>query len=200
MARKAKLKTIQEDAKPPQSREQIFADHFPRIVEAKKEADRQTEKSRKANSSYRSMLKAYKTAGGDVDSMVAGLALSKLEPEEIDRQFRETNWTLKMMGIPVGTQLGLFDDGKSVATHLEDAKLKANGTHNGNGHAKIVTRDQLRGAKAKGRIAGKAGKFPTDNPHEDGSPLFLAWAAGWQIEQEKLAFDLGKRPENRPAA
>jgi hypothetical protein len=176
MARKAKNGDATTgaplDALTPDDR---FGKHFPGIRAAKLEADKKAEESRAANSVYRGLLKAFKKEGGNADMLVETLRLMKREPDEIDRDFRDLNAYLKLAGVPVGTQLGLFD-ARTVATAAEDEVFKV-------GPVERRSEKALHAIERDGFDAGKAGKNRSTNPYDDGSPEFLRWGAGWDRGQ-----------------
>ena len=130
----------------------------------------------------RAALKRYKAEGVNIDMVREALKLRKRDPADVSKDFRDLNRMLVLMELPVGTQLGLFE-GVTVATAIENRQRAA---------AKpISTSDTIAAASEAGMKAGVAAKNRTDNPHEDGSPEFLAWDANWIAGQRQHAAKLG---------
>lgn len=72
-----------------------------------------------AQGSYRSALKRAKGMGIDPAFITWYLRQKKRDVSEIDRETAARNRIARIMGLPIGTQLGMFDDGRSVADHAE---------------------------------------------------------------------------------
>lgn len=187
MARKLKKDTDPQDEQlSNMTLEEKWEKHFPTIRAAKIELDAKQDEAKKANSVYRGLLKAAKKEGLNVDMLCEALRIQKRDPTEVDKDFRDLNAYLMLMGVPVGTQLGLFD-GKSIATAVEDEKLKASGLERRTDKGMVAI-------EADGYDAGTSGKNANANPYEDGAPEFLRWHKGWNDGQAKLAEGLGETP------
>lgn len=191
MARRAKKETVEADeqriAMTPEER---FQKHYPAIRVAKLELDEQQDIAKKANSVYRGRLKAFKKDGGNIEMLCEALRLQKREVDEIDRDFRDLNAYLKLMDIPVGTQLGLFADGQSIASAIDADRIGKRDNDEFETRP-ITTERALRDAKSAGFDAGSDGKSADTNPHEEGTPESLAWAGGYRDAQTALAKTLG---------
>jgi hypothetical protein len=197
MARKAKAETVKKDQEPARSAEEIFKDHYPQILLAKVEAEKKDEDARKARGGYRATLKAFKKAGGNVEALTYALGLRHCDPDEITRLWTGINGYARLMNLPIGTQLGLFGEGESIATQIENEKLGAAGAKDKG--PERATDKTLTACRKDGAKASAAGKFATENPHEDGTPAFLAWAGGFRDDTEKRALAMGASHSNGSA-
>lgn len=106
--------------------------------------------------------KDFKKAGGEKSDYDWYLEARRREPEDIDNETRRRNRIAKFMNLPIGTQLGLLDDGDSVASAIEKSA------------------DKPKFEDDSGYRAAFDGKSDFDNPFEDGSPAFLKWSADFQ--------------------
>lgn len=210
MAKKATKANIDSDQQTQgMTAQERFDAYVPDIKDARAEFERKKAVADAANSVYRNRLKRYKKAGGDVEALIEGFRLQKLEPDEASRYLANVNWTLVALGVPVGHQLGLFPSGETVASRVDTAKIKeqgngkTNGAANGNGHAKVVTtKATIAAAKALGKKDAAAGKVG-QSPYELNSPEDLAWTAAWKAEtavRVGKTLGRGKGPARRPRA
>lgn len=161
------------------------------------DADGETETAKRAydskKSSYRAKVKiAAKKSGYSVDSITKLVAFKKRDPQEITREFDELNRIMRLMKLPVGTQLGLDLGGKSIATAIEDDKQAE--------AEELSALDQK--AVDDGYAAGEAGVPDTKNPYEEGTPRHELWATYWgKAQHAKLATigrGKGAKAEARP--
>lgn len=200
VAKKAKRSTIEaEQRNEAMTPEERWAQHFPGIKAAKLELERQQALTTKANSAFRNALKSYKKQGGDVDALIEALRLQKMDPDEASRYMANINWTLVALGAPVGTQLGLFPSGETVAARVDANAIKANGAANGNGHARIAsTKATIAAAKALGKKDAGAGKIG-ESPYERNSPEDMAWTSAWKTGMAgRIKTGLGRGKGKRP--
>lgn len=127
---------------------------------------------------YRSLCKAAKTDGVDIDQLLRVLKASKQDNDK--RQSDLANYVryARLMNVPLGTQFDLFggDVPQQVATD--------NAKHN---------------AKRAGEAAGRRGEHRHDaNPHDPASELFVAFDAGWMKAQTGMVNDLAPKPSAKP--
>lgn len=169
----------------PNDPKKVFDEHFPQIRAAKVDLEAKQAEAKALNGTYRNLLKAYKKAGGDPDALTTAMALGKKEPADIDREFRNLNAALLWIGVEVGTQLGLFDSGKSVAAAVEDEQI-------------IPADKSLAKCEADGYVAGKS-ESVIENPFEDGSPAFARWQTGFAKAHDELVAAVSKKPRNGAA-
>ena len=124
----------------------------------------------------REKLKAKKEAAKEAGVTLADVAwfirAKDRDVRDIDAETRRRNRLAKIMNMPLGTQLGLFEDGKTVASKIEDDKIAGAPRPS----ASIPALAELRAAREAGDKAGREGK--SDNPHPEGSPLGLNWEEG----------------------
>lgn len=122
-----------------------------------------------AMGTYRAALKEAKKAGVSTQAISWYQATRNRDPEEVDRETRERNRLARVMGLPIGTQLGLFDDGGTVAGAVDQAKIAA----------EQAGEKQPGDAFNEGLLAGKDGKALSTNPFEEGTPSFDDFERGW---------------------
>lgn len=126
---------------------------------------------RLAREKLKAKKEAAKEAGVTLSDVTWFMRAKDRDVRDIDAETRRRNRLAKIMNLPLGTQLGLFEDGKSVASKIEDDKIAATAAR-----AKIPTLADLQAARDAGDRAGREGK--SDNPHPEGSPLALNWEEG----------------------
>lgn len=126
---------------------------------------------RLAREKLKAKKEAAKEAGVTLSDVTWFMRAKDRDVRDIDAETRRRNRLAKIMNLPLGTQLGLFEDGKSVASKIEDDKIAATAAR-----AKIPTLADLQAAREAGDKAGREGK--SDNPHPEGSPLGLNWEEG----------------------
>lgn len=107
------------------------------------------------------------------------------EPSEIDAETRERTRIAQFFGMPIGSQLGLDLDGKSVAEKLET------------GEQPIDAMSSTERAHAMGYAVGKAAGDP-QHDFDEGSPEELAYTAGWRQGQDENAGRIGQKPMPAP--
>jgi hypothetical protein len=136
-----------------------------------------------AQGAYRAALKKWQERG--VDEVAWFLKTRKRDVQDVEAEIRRRNRILRAMSFPLGAQLGMFDDGESVATKIENDKAAAGG----NGAPTITTQAMLDEAHAAGTDAGRRGYGADVNPHQrdDGSPRQLAWEAARVAAMVELA-------------
>lgn len=117
----------------------------------------------------------FEKAGGDKGDYDFYIKTRLRDPEEVDRETARRNKLLLFMGFPVGTQLGMFDDGESVATKSENATKG------------IVSPDDLAFAREEGIGAGLKGEPKDSCPYDEGSPQEIHWSDGWANGLEQRA-------------
>lgn len=125
--------------------------------------------------------------------LIAVMNDQKRELGDVERDLRDRNAYYQFIGLPVGTQLGLSLDGKSIATKIEDDAASKT-------HTAMATTSTIDTAKKAGRTAGEHGVDASANPYEDGSPEFLAWAAAYRDQQSQEAMRLDGGKENSAEA
>lgn len=122
--------------------------------------------------SRKALLKDLQKFDVSRDDALWYLSSRKRDVEEIDRETRARNRIAKLMQLPIGAQLGMFDDGDSVAKVIDSAD-----------------------PEQMGYDAALAGKTSDDNPHDDGSPAFLKWNVGFN-----RGIEAGVKAAIKPAA
>lgn len=145
-----------------------------RVAHTSLEAARKEMQS--ANGVYRQILKDAKKAGVTGEDIIWWIGAVERDPADIDAETKRRNRLAQVMGLPIGTQLGMFDDGTTVATAVDQAKLPK-----ANGGAHPVEEAGL--TPEMGYVAGKAGKPATTNPHPKGEKSHELWHSGWERGQ-----------------
>lgn len=152
--------------------DETIRDFCVRARVAHTELDRTRKEMQSTNGVYRQILKDAKKAGVAGEDIIWYIAAVERDPAEIDAETKRRNRLAQVMGLPIGTQLGMFDDGTTVATAVDQAKLPKVK----NGGAPV---EEAGLTPEMGYVAGKAGKPAADNPHPEGSPSHDLWASGW---------------------
>lgn len=212
MARKAKAATVAADTAPKKTPKEAFEYHYPICVAAKLEQEKAAKAASAANSAFRNAVKAAKRDGIHSDALVQVLALRKEEPDDVTLRFRSINSYARWANLPIGAQLGLFDDGETVGKKVDDDKLGAAGV-NGNGadgkpgddfdKPTMSTEARIARAKTQGFDDGSEGKT-ANNAWPEGSPEALAYTAEYMRAQEVIASKMGPKrgrgADSRPSA
>lgn len=137
----------------------------------------------KSQGEYRAALKAAKSDGVDPGVITWYLRTKKRELQEVDFETRQRNRVAIVMKLPIGVQLGLFDNGKTVASIVDGEAIATNGkaAKKTRSSAKTIAAAKLAGSKA-----GSAGEN-MEHDFEDGSPEALAFESAWKDAQQALA-------------
>ena len=120
-----------------------------------------------ANNAYRACLKDAKAEG--VEELAWLMKARKLEPDDIDRQTRMRNRLARVAKLPIGTQLGIFDEAPAAAG---GAKASAKVTVAGQ-----VDMDLLHSTYEAGKVAAGLDKHKNPHPPEAGE-VRDAWQRG----------------------
>lgn len=122
--------------------------------------------AKKAQASYRAELKASRAMGVEPADITWGLAILKRDVEDVNREIRGRNEMARALGIPISEQLGLFADGETVATKVDQDKIAAGGEID---------------AEEAGYQAARAGKTMAANPYDFTSDAenFDKFEKGW---------------------
>jgi ribosome modulation factor len=185
MARKLRAPRASNDATPPAAKakgaapssnvsDATIIEFTNKAIKAHSEFEEKRGEAKKAQASYRAVLKDAKKAGVDQDSIVWLINARKREPEDIDRETRNRNRIAKLMALPIGTQLGLLDDGSTVATAVDNEKQAA------------PVADVAGQAYSDGYEAGRVAKPHSDCPHAEETPLHTRWMDGWAKAQSDI--------------
>lgn len=140
-----------------------------------------------ANGEYRAVLKRAKGLGMEPGDITWYIQARKRDIQDIDRETRRRNEIARLMGLPIGTQLGMFDDGQTVGATVERDKTR---------DEKITTIGE---AGHAGYEAARSGQSLDDNPYDNdpNSPLARAWAERFRQSQadmeDELSRGVGKR-------
>lgn len=127
---------------------------------------------------YRSLCKAAKTDGVDIDAMIKVLNAAKQDPSKRQLELETFVRYAKLMDVAIGTQFDLFGFEVPVQVATDNAK------HN---------------ATRAGQMAGKRGEHRLDsNPHDPASELYVAFDTGWMKSQTAMVMDLAPKPSTEP--
>lgn len=149
-----------------------------------------------ANARYRSSIKAAITIGAGLgmtaEDVVWYVTSADRDPAEIDAETVRRNRIAKLMSMPLGSMLGLFDDQTSVATKVEDVKMAT-------GDASMA------GTEHEADIGGykgyDLGMVEEDNPYPADDARNAAWLGGRNRrkgEVAQAASDALSRPHATP--
>jgi hypothetical protein len=119
-----------------------------------------------ARGSYRAALKVAKQDGCNPDAIAAAFAERDKDQVERKMYFRDFGRALRLLGVPLGTQLNLFDGDATVAAIEGDGP----------------TTPEM--AEQRGRIDCKAGVPNDANPFEPGTEQHQRWRIGWDLHAE----------------
>jgi uncharacterized protein (UPF0335 family) len=171
--------------------DETVAEFGNKALTAKLEAEKKRDEAKTLDSAFRAVLKAAKAAGVDPDALRWWLKARKMEPEDLDREIAWQNRTARVMGLPIGTQLGVdFETGETIATQVDEkttrkrgAKSKASGKKNGNPDNHV--------AYIAGYDAGKAGKSAKTTAKGITGEAAVAFQKGWQQGMKDAAKEHG---------
>lgn len=111
-------------------------------------------------------------------SLLAALFAKEQDPEALEAEIRENNRAFRFMQVKIGTQLGLFDDGETVADKVD----ADSGTHD-----HMDTPANIKRARSEGKQAGATNVHITANPYAEGTGCNAAWSEAWRASQANLA-------------
>lgn len=134
----------------------------------------------------RAVLKRAKKAGIDTYMLTWYDQNRHREIDDINRDFTSINRIAKLMALPVGTQIGLFEDGETVAAKVDKAAIAK---QSAKPDPRVIDSDT---AYKMGKAAGLDGKNLVDaNRFPAGSDQAEAFQAGWEFVQKQRAEQLG---------
>jgi hypothetical protein len=157
-------------------------DFFAQARDAKADLDEAAAKARaaaqernKKHGAYRAILKEAAKAGVNSEALAEALTvIIPQDPVQFARHVKAVNEFLVIAEYPLepGTgQYGLFADGSTVSSAVDQAKLDASD-------------DDIETAKEKGTIAGKTGV--NKNPYPEGSREHTLYEVAFQDAQDEL--------------
>lgn len=138
---------------------------------------------RERSGRFRAHMKLCKKNGLTPTNVRWWLDTKIREIEDVNTEIVERNRIARVMEFPIGRQLGLFDDGVTVATAIDEDKIKL-GESGGAGET-----DTLAVAYHLGHEAGMAGKTYAECKYTEGTPHYAEWLKAWDDAQ----FELGSR-------
>lgn len=146
-------------------------------------ADHEKKDAKKAydskNGFYRQLFKDAGKEGVSAQALSWYMANRERDPAEIDRETKERNRVARVMALPIGTQLGLLEDGATVAGAVDQAKIAE-----AEGASDLSAHDQ-------GRQAAMQGKGIGTNPFPEGSDEFEEFEQGWGVGLRENAKEYG---------
>lgn len=124
-----------------------------------------------ARSAYSNHKKKAKKLGLEPDDVTWYVAQCKREPEDIDRETRRRTRIARATKLPITAQLGLFDDGTTVAAAIDQDAIAALPDYE-----KMTSEE----AYAAGANAYKASQSWEACPFkDDADPRRSSWLSGW---------------------
>ncbi len=169
---------------------EMMREAMDRLIEADKAAKAAKKPSNSKTSGYRSIFKeAVKTTGFSNDAVSWFIENRERSPEDIDAETRDRNRVAKFMNMPIGGQLGLLEDGSSVADMTERDRMKDSDPQ------------ILAACEAQGMEAGEGATNFNTNPYPEGSKRAGKWGKGWLVGNAKNAPDAAvtKQPTHESA-
>lgn len=161
-------KLSSKDASLPNDPEAVFKKHMDYIRPARSASEKATDEAKKANGVYRATLKAAQKDGVDIKILLEVLAMQRLDPADATRNVATFNTYALWLSVPIGTQLGLGLDGRSIATQIED-RLRADGVD-------VPEKQQtMTEIGAAGWEAFGNGLTPNDNPYSTATVEGQRW-------------------------
>jgi len=145
----------------------VIRAHALKIIKATLE-ENEAHKTYKSKKGFRVQL--YRDAGKEGVSAQAlswYMANRDRDPAEIDKETAERNRVARVMNLPIGTQLGLLDDGQTVAGEIDQRKIREAQTG-----SDLPPYEQ-------GKQAALDGKGIGTNPFADETDDFNAFEKGW---------------------
>lgn len=133
----------------------------------------QTQKRRcdEENGVLRNIVKRAKADGMPIKPMIAAVAASKLDPDEVIRELRDTVELMTIKRIPIARE-DLFN---------WDVELTD----------KTRAEDDLWDAEDAGYRAGRGGNTLGDCPYPPGSELHVGWTREWHTGEAAIGRELG---------
>lgn len=207
MARKTVKAAEQSQPADTRTDEEKLAAFFQEAKAAKKIMDGDAATARISRGVYREVFARAKKAGIAKGRLTAMIQISEREPEEVGREWTQTNRDARTLGISIPVQLGLWDDGRSVATHVDNdragtqkGKVRRDGAGNpkaGNGSAGSIDDRARHEAYQYGRSLSEKGKRLLVPPKYAADPVLAgAVERGYEDHQQDL---LAKSPLTAPA-
>jgi ribosome modulation factor len=132
------------------------------------------------NGVLRNIVKRAKADGMPIKAMIATVAASKLDPEEVQRDLRDRLRLMSIKRIEVDRD-SLFDWDTAVTAQTRQA-------------------DDAWTAGDKGYRAGRHGTPAEECPYEAGAPLAVAWLVDWRKGQASIARELGQNASQASAS
>lgn len=135
---------------------------------------------RERNGRFRAHMKLCKNNGIKPTNVRWWLDTKIREIEDVNTEIVERNRIARVMKLPIGKQLGLFDDGVTVATAIDEDKLQQQ-------EPAAEETDTLAVAYHRGHETGMAGKTYAECRYTEGTPHYQEWMKAWDDAQFELA-------------
>jgi len=150
-----------------------------KIVKADREQQAAKKEYQSKNGFYKQLFKDAGKEGVSAQALSWYVANKDRDPVEIDRETRERNRVAKVMALPIGTQLGLLDDGSTVAGAVDQAKIREAETG-----SSLPPWEQGKQAALDGKTLGCN---PFAEESEDWNEFEQGWGAG--IRERAKGYD-----------
>lgn len=128
-----------------------------------------------ATGRYRAAVKAAKSAGCNVEKLLAAIAAKRQEPDEVVMGLRDFVHYSQLLGIP-----GIAPD----AIFARDIRISD----------KTQSEEDAFEAEQRGYKAGRHGEKATENPFQAGTELHVVWHEWWLKGQEAIAMEMEPKP------
>jgi hypothetical protein len=137
--------------------------HYRTVIDAREALDT-------ANGIYRAALKSAKSDGINQTEMLAAIKCKKMQPEDVENALRARLRYMEWLGMPIGTQLGLFPSPPDPEAEEELSEIDAD---------------------EAGYTAGRTGGSTDDTNAVPGTPAYAAFVKGYRRGQAAIAAEMG---------
>lgn len=141
------------------------------------------DQQRKDRAEVSAVKKRAKKLGFNEDYLNRWYDMRGRDPKDVEKEVAEFNRILVAMRFPVGYQLGLFADGETVATKIDNASKPAQ-----------TTPESVQKAWHEGHQAAADGKAIDSNPHPLESAEWKGFEDGYGVQQAAAARAMGGAP------
>jgi hypothetical protein len=176
------------------TQQEAWDKHFEGIKAARATLEREQAAAKKvvgaANGTYRGLLKQFKKDGGNIEMAIRVLNDLGRDADEVIKDNLDYARYAAFAKLAIGTQAELFEGTGAQPAVKAEPEAEAD-------REELTPEQRIEFAKTEGHMAGKDGKFATDNPYDDGSPEYLAWSGAYRDSQAALAAKFG--PKNGAA-
>lgn len=148
----------------------VFLKHYRKVREAKRAKE-------EASAALARVNKAAKADGVDLDAFKLLEKFRDIDSDELEMRLRHVRDYANWLKLPLGTQLNMFAEATADVP------------------AKAAEEQSTWDAGDQGYRAGRSGSLRSDNPHDEGTPLFVAWDKEWTRGVKFIAAEMRGRDD-----